>query len=301
MHESENTGAGVVRGIMARSALHYHANEMPTHWDLNVYRGCGHGCAYCFARYSHEYLGSDDFFGDICVKQNIAAVLDRELSRRSWRHSLINLSGVTDAYQPAEATLQVMPAVWRVLLKHRNPVVLTTKSALLMRDLPLIRELASVTTVYIGASITMLDERMRTLFEPGAATAGKRFTMLEAAREAGCITNILLTPLLPLLTDTEENIGGIYSRAKEAGVMGLSAWPLNLRGSTRKSFLQFLGSHFPELVNQYQHLYQKQEVDPAYWNPKREMILRFREFYGLPGIRIEPTEAPRTTTQLSLF
>ncbi|NTW45295.1 MAG: radical SAM protein, partial [Anaerolineaceae bacterium] len=97
--------------IFVKSVLHYHENEMPCNWDVNVYRGCGHGCRYCFAQYSHDYLGAGNFFGEIYAKVNVAERLDRELSRRTWRHARINLSGVTDAYQPAEAEKRLMPDV----------------------------------------------------------------------------------------------------------------------------------------------------------------------------------------------
>ena len=109
-----------LREITIKSALHYHENEMPCNWDVNIYRGCSHGCRYCFAQYSHDYLGAGNFFHEIYAKVNVAGVLDRELSRRKWKHARINLSGVTDAYQPAEAEEKIMPDVWKVLIRHRN-------------------------------------------------------------------------------------------------------------------------------------------------------------------------------------
>ncbi|HNY04099.1 MAG TPA: hypothetical protein PKG48_16005, partial [Bacteroidales bacterium] len=151
-------GNCILRELTVKSALHYHESEMPCNWDVNVYRGCGHGCRYCFAQYSHDYLGAGNFFGEIFVKENVAGVLDHELSRRKWQHARINLSGVTDAYQPVEAHRNIMPEIWKVLIRHRNPVVITTKSSLILRDLDLIKELAGLTNVYVGATITMLDE-----------------------------------------------------------------------------------------------------------------------------------------------
>ncbi|MEI7660597.1 MAG: radical SAM protein [Bacteroidota bacterium] len=287
--------------ITVKSALHYHTSEMPCNWDVNVYRGCGHGCRYCFAQYSHDYLGGGNFFREVYAKVNVAAILDRELSRRRWRHARINLSGVTDAYQPAEAEMKIMPDIWRVLIRHKNPVVITTKSSLILRDLHLLRELAGLTSVYVGASITMMDEELRKVVEPGAAPAEERFTVLERCREAGCMANVMLTPVLPLINDNRENLEGIFRRASQAKVAGLSAWPLNLRGSTKQKFLCFLDATFPHLVAPYRDLYQGPEVSRPYWDRLRMLKAELQKEYGIPEIQIvEPGNAEKFV-QLSLL
>ena len=289
------------REMVVKSALHYHVNEMPCNWDLNIYRGCTHGCRYCFAQYSHDYLGVGNFFSEIFAKVNVAEVLDRELRRKSWKHARINLSGVTDAYQPAEADQKIMPGVWEILIRHRNPVVITTKSALILRDIDLIGKLASVTSVYVGASITMLDDRIQKIIEPGAATAAQRFEVLERCRKAGCVTNVMLTPVLPYLNDSKENLEGICSLAGNAKVAGLSAWPLNLRGNTKQKFFRFLEAAFPELLPAYRKLYQRSEIDRDYWKKISRLKDSLRQKYNLPGIQVPPA-IPRTSAeQLSLF
>jgi len=296
--ELKNTST---REMVVKSALHYHENEMPCNWDLNIYRGCTHGCRYCFAQYSHDYLGAGNFFSEIFAKVNVAEVLDRELSRKSWKHARINLSGVTDAYQPAEAELKIMPGVWEILIRRRNPVVITTKSALILRDIDLIGKLASVANVYVGASITMLDDRIQKIIEPGAATAAQRFEALEQCRKAGCVTNVMLTPVLPYINDSRENLEGICSFARNAKVAGLSAWPLNLRGNTKQKFFRFLEAVFPELLPAYWKLYQRSEIDRAYWEKVSRLKDSLRQKYDLPGIRVPPA-IPRTSVeQLSLF
>jgi DNA repair photolyase len=298
--EGDN-GNCILRELTVKSALHYHANEMPCNWDVNVYRGCGHGCRYCFAQYSHDYLGAGNFFGEIFAKGNVAGVLDRELSRRKWQHARINLSGVTDAYQPVEAQRKIMPEIWKVLIRHRNPVVITTKSSLILRDLDLIRELAGLTSVYVAASITIMEENLRKTIEPGAAPAVERFRVLEQCSEAGCVTNVMLTPVLPLINDNRENLEGIYKRAREAGVAGLSAWPLNLRGGTKQKFLNFLRSAFPHLVVPYRELYQGPEVSQPYWDGIRIMKAELQNEYGIPGIRIPAATNDAGVVQLALF
>ena len=287
--------------ITVKSALHYHESEMPCHWDVNVYRGCGHGCRYCFAQYSHDYLDSGDFFGEIFVKRNIAEVLDRELSKKSWKKTLVNLAGVTDSYQPAEAHYRLMPGVLKVLIKHRNPIVLTTKSSLILRDIDLVRELASVTSVSIGTSITMMDENLRRIIEPGASPANERFQVLKECKDAGCRVNILLTPVLPYLTDSIENMEEIYRLAASIGVNGISPWPLNLKGSTKRKFFSFLSFHFPALLADYRQLYTRWHVDALYENELRKQVMFLRQKYGIPGISLPLVEQPRETIQLSLF
>jgi DNA repair photolyase len=293
---------GNPKEINVKSALHYHASEMPCNWDVNVYRGCGHGCRYCFAQYSHDYLGAGNFFTEIFAKTNVAAVLDRELGRRKWQHARINLSGVTDAYQPAEAAKMIMPEVWKVLIRHRNPVVITTKSSLILRDIGLIGELAALTSVYVGASITIMDERLRQIMEPGAAPAEERFSVLERCREAGCITNVMLTPVMPMINDDPENLEAIYRRAVTAAVAGLSAWPLNLRGSTKQKFFGFLAAELPHLLPYYREIYRGPEVCAEYWETVRIRKTELQLRYGIPGIRVPPVRRSACPpAQLTLF
>ncbi|NVO19901.1 MAG: radical SAM protein [Bacteroidetes bacterium] len=287
--------------ITVKSALHYHESEMPCHWDVNVYRGCGHGCKYCFAQYSHDYMQAGDFFGNIMVKTNVAQVLDKELSKRSWKKLRINLSGVTDPYQPAEADFMLMPGVLKVLIRHRNPVVLTTKSSLIFRDIELLRELASVTSVSIGSSITMMDENLRQLIEPGASPALERFRLLEACKQAGCRVNILLTPVLPLITDNMENLDEIYMRAAEIRVNGVSPWPLNLRGSTKERFMGFLSLHFPDLLPGYRQIFQGWRISKAYEEELRRKVLFLRDKYRIPEITLPQLEQANHYIQLDLF
>jgi len=296
-----DTAKKPLKEITVKSALHYHINEMPCNWDVNVYRGCGHGCRYCFAQYSHEYLGSGNFFGEIYAKVNVAEILDRELSRRKWRHARINLSGVTDGYQPVEAEMKLMPDIWKVLIKHKNPVVITTKSALILRDLDLVGELAGVTSVYVGASITMMDEELRKLFEPGAAPTVERFRVLEACGRVGCTTSVMLTPVLPLINDDRKNLEEIYRRAAGAKVSGLSAWPLNLRGSTKQKFLRFLEGNFPDLVAPYRDLYPGSEVSMDYWERVRVLKAELRQSFHIPEISFPASDRREEAVQLTLF
>ena len=290
-----------IREMKVKSALHYHETEMPCHHDVNVYRGCSHGCRYCFARYSHTYLETDDFFGELFVKSNVAEVLDRELSRKSWKKQRINLSGVTDAYQPAEAVRKIMPGVLKVLIRHRNPVVITTKSSLLLRDIELFRQLAGLASVCVNATVTIMDESLRSITEPGASPATERFRILRECREAGCHTNVLMTPVLPHLNDSPENLEEICRLSAENEVQGISAWPLHLRGSTRKHFFAFLKENFPGLLPVYEQLYQGPNVEVAYSEELQRKMGGLKAKYKLKSIHLPEIGRPAETIQLTLF
>ena len=112
------------REIQAKSALKMLRRKVPYRWDLNIYRGCEHACHYCYARYSHKYLGSEDFDGDIYVKSNIVDVLSRELKSSAWKKEVINIGGVTDSYQPAEQNYKIMPQILGLMIEHKNPIII---------------------------------------------------------------------------------------------------------------------------------------------------------------------------------
>jgi len=288
--------------IRVKKALHYHGRYIPCNFDLNIYRGCGHGCKYCFAQYSHSYLDSRDFFGHIFVKTNIVEALDRELSSKKWLGDPINIGGVTDSYQPAEQGYRLMPEVLRVLIKHKNPIILTTKSSLIMRDFDAIKELASVARVHIGASIITTDETLRKTLEPGASPVAQRLEMLGEFKKAGCSTGILLMPIIPELTDSQENIESVFSEAKKRDIDGVSAWTLNLRGRTRWGFMDFIRKNFPHLDKRFRDLYGPQGyVSREYCGKIMKIVSSLHGKYRLPGVRIENIERRIPEQQLRLF
>ena len=270
----------MIKEIRAKSALHYHDRTFATNWDVNVYRGCGHGCVYCFARYSHRYLGDADFFDDIYVKTNIAENLDREFSRRSWTKEPVNVGGVTDAYQPAEKKYCLMPDVIRVFIKYRNPLVIVTKSVLPLRDIALIGELAKLAEVAVLVSVSTLNEQIRKVTEPGSAPASDRINMLTAFSEAGCRTGVLIMPIIPYLTDTEENLRGIFELARINKVNMVEPGTLHLRGSNREPFMKMVRSCFPDLYPVISNLYATANADESYKCTLRPLIRRLKSEYG---------------------
>ena len=179
----------VYKEITAQSALNKLKRKIPYGWDLNIYRGCGHGCRYCYAMYSHDYLdGEKDFHRDIFVKTNIVEQLEKELKSESWNREVINIGGVTDSYQPAESRYRLMPEILKLLIKYKTPAIISTKSDLVLRDYELIDELSQITYINIAATITTVDETIARKIEPGSASPSDRFKVLKESRV--CITNI---------------------------------------------------------------------------------------------------------------
>jgi DNA repair photolyase len=236
--------------IECKTLLHRHdSGYLPYHWDANIYRGCAHSCLYCFARYSHEYLGYRDPFDfeqKILVKVNAPQVLDRELASPKWRGELVNLSGVSDPYQPAEKKFGLTRQVLEVMLKHRNPTMLGTKSDLIRRDLDLLSRLSERTFCSVAVTITTLDEGLRRQLEPFSSPARRRVALLKKLKEAGVKTGLLATPILPYLTDDPHSLEELVRTAAECEVDFTVAGVLSLRSSARQRFMPFLRRQFPE-------------------------------------------------------
>jgi DNA repair photolyase len=293
----------MIREIQAKSALHFHDNTFATNWDVNIYRGCGHGCTYCFARYSHRYLEDADFFRDIYVKTNIAGQLDREMSKRGWTHEPVNVGGVTDAYQPAEEQYCLMPDVIRTFIRHRNPLTIVTKSVLPLRDLELIRELAAVAPVSVIISVSILDESIRKKTEPDSAPTAQRLAMLPAFRDIGCRTGVLVMPIIPFLTDSPENLRGIFERARSARVNFVETGTLHLRGSTREPFMKMLRTEFPAVYPDISRLYTGANADESYKSTLRPLIRSLQAEFGPWEAYVAPAREHRggSEEQLRLF
>lgn len=270
----------MIREVQAKSALHYHDQKFATNWDVNIYRGCGHGCVYCFARYSHRYLDDPDFFRNVYVKLNIAEQLDHDFSRRGWCHEPVNVGGVTDAYQPAEEVYCLMPDVIRVFIRHRNPLVIVTKSTLPLRDIDLVRELAAQVPVDVLVSVSTLDEKVRRITEPGSSPTADRLNMLSEFREAGCRTGVLIMPVIPFLTDSEENLRAIFDLARQNRVNLALPGSLHLRGTTHEPFMNMLKKNFPGQYPRINRLYSGANADVAYRNSLRLLLRQLQNEYG---------------------
>ena len=214
--------------------------------SLNPYRGCEHGCSYCYARPTHEYLGLSaglDFERVIMVKRDAATLLEAQLRSRSWKPRVLMLSGVTDPYQPIERRLRITRSALEVLARFRNPVSLITKNALVTRDIDILAEMASWHGVVVTLSITTLDEALRARLEPRTSTIAERFRAMRELAAAGVPVGVNMAPIIPGLTDHEVN--DLLAAAAEAGASHARYTLLRLPGAVTDLFTQWLDDNAP--------------------------------------------------------
>lgn len=218
--------------------------------SLNPYRGCEHGCSYCYARPSHEYLGFSaglDFETRILVKTRAAALLREELAAAAWKPQVIALSGVTDPYQPVERRLAITRDCLAVLSEFRNPVCIITKSFLVARDRDLLSRLAQHRAAAVNVSVTSLRDELQRRLEPRASSPSRRLAAIRRLSEAGVPVRVLIGPVVPGLTD--EEIPAILEAASEAGATAAGWILLRLPYGVRHIFVDWLHAHYPERVD----------------------------------------------------
>jgi DNA repair photolyase len=274
--------------ITVKSALKKLRRKHPYGWDLNIYRGCGHRCNYCYAQYSHRSLDSEKFFDDVFVKTNIADVLAKELQSENWKGDIINIGGVTDSYQSAEESYRLMPDILEIMCRHKNPVIISTKSGLILRDFDMIDQLSRLNYVNIAATVTTLDPGIKGKLEPGAAPHLERFEMLRQFRKTNASIGLHVMPILPFLTDGEENLDKIFALAAKCRVDYVLTGTLYLRGPTREHFFKFLKTEFPALYERYMRLYRTGGADKKYKDNLYSRVNRLRNKYGLSASYSKP-------------
>ena len=215
--------------------------------SINPYRGCEHGCAYCYARPTHAYMGLSaglDFESRLYVKENAAALLEKELSAPSYQPSVIALGANTDAYQPIERQYRVTRSVLEVLAKARHPVGIVTKSNLVLRDLDLLAPMAAEGLAKVYLSITTLDRDLARRMEPRAPTPARRLEAVEALAAAGVPVGVMVAPVIPAINDGE--IETILTRAAAAGATEAGYVTLRLPLELRDLFREWLAVNFPD-------------------------------------------------------
>jgi DNA repair photolyase len=222
--------------------------------SINPYRGCEHGCIYCYARPTHEYLGFSaglDFESKILVKEEGPELLRRELSSPLWKPQVLAISGVTDPYQPIERRLQLTRRCLQVLAEFRNPVVIITKNHLVTRDVDVLQELAQHEAARVFLSITTLDGSLGRVMEPRASHPSRRLMAIEVLSQAGVQTGVLVAPVIPGLTDHE--LPSIVAAAVQAGAKAAGYVMLRLPHAVGPLFEEWLGQHFPDRKDKVLH------------------------------------------------
>ncbi len=215
--------------------------------SINPYRGCSHGCSYCYARPTHEYLGLSaglDFESRILVKEDAPELLRKQLSSPRWKPQVLSMSGVTDPYQPVEKKLRLTRRCLEVLAELRNPVAIVTKNHLVTRDIDLLSELAQHNAAAVAVSLTTLDDDLRRVMEPRTARPTRRLAAIEKLAEAGVPVGVMTAPLIPGLNDHE--LPDLISTAAEAGAGFAAYTPVRLPRAVRPLFEDWLARHYPE-------------------------------------------------------
>lgn len=299
-------------------------NQSPDiHFDrsINPYRGCEHGCSYCFARPSHAYLGHSaglDFERDIYIKTNAASILREELSKPRYKVKPIAIGTNTDPYQPAERKHKIMRQILQVLLETQHPVSITTKSALIIRDLDILTKLAANGLVSVAISITSLDHKFSRTLEPRACAPHKRLEALKLLSQSGIKTSVLVAPMIPALNDME--LERILDAANAQGATGAGMILLRLPGEVRDIFYEWLVRHYPDKLRHVLNLVRDtrggRDNDPNFgtrlkgqgpyalmlWRRFEKACKRFSFDVDLPTLRTDLFTPPKKDdAQLSLF
>jgi DNA repair photolyase len=264
---------------------------------INPYRGCEHGCAYCYARPTHEYLGFSaglEFETKIMVKRRAGELLRAEFSRPGWEPQVLAMSGVTDCYQPAERQFRVTRSCLEVLAEFRNPVSIITKNFLVTRDLDLLRELARHEAVHVFISITTLNTDLAAKMEPRASRPGHRLRAIEMLARAGVPVGVMVAPIIPGLNDRE--IPCVLEAARSAGATAAGYTVLRLPYAVKDIFQEWMRLHFPEKLERIlgtirdvrggklnsSEFVSRMRGEGPYAEQIRQMFHVFRERLGFP-------------------
>jgi DNA repair photolyase len=280
------------------------ATGMGWQYSINPYRGCQHACVYCFARGTHEYLGYDsgrDFESRIIVKVNAAEVFRRELQRASWQRDLILIGTACDPYQQAEIKYGITRKLLEVAVEFAQPVHMLTKSPSVLRDIDLWVRLANVAEAQIAFSIPTLDEGLWKKMEPGTAMPAKRFEAIRRMTDAGVRCGVMLAPIIPGLTDSEEHIERMVVTAKEHGATFVSPNVLFLKPGTKEWFMPALREAYPHLAGKYQRYYQGPYAPKDYTREVIALVNKVRRRVGFSEDERRPRAAePKGQLQLAI-
>ena len=280
MFETEIKPKIIYREINCKSAINKIENKFGFCNDLNIYRGCLHKCYYCYAVYSHKYINSRDFFNEIFVKKNIAEVLEKELSSKSWKRETINLGSVADSYQKAEEDYKIMPDILKLLIKYKTPMCISTKSDLILRDFELIDKLSNIVPVRIASTITTANEKLSSLIEPNVISPLKRFETLKEFNKTKAIVGVHAIPVMPFIT--EDGLENLFIKTKENNLDYIICEVLNLKGECRKIYLNFVRKNFSQHYKKYLYIYNNNgELKEEYKNKIYKKIKFLEEKYNI--------------------
>ena len=270
------------------------AARVPFEWTVNPYRGCSHSCTYCFARNTHTYLDLDaghDFDSRVVVKVNAGTLLRRELAAPRWSGAHIAMGTNVDCYQRAEGRYRLMREILAALRDFANPFSILTKGTLILRDLDLLGQAATVTRVSLAMSIGFVDEKLWRAVEPGTPSPRRRLDAVRQLTDAGFRVGVLVAPILPGLSDDDGSIEATVAAIGAAGARSATPIPLHLRPGAREWYLRWLGEHRPDLVPRYRQLFRGGSYSPKEY--QRDVCERVREAARRHGIGAHEPGEPR--------
>jgi DNA repair photolyase len=271
--------------VECRSALN-HVKGMAFEWTLNPYRGCTHGCHYCYARRYHTQfeLGADDEFASIIlVKTNFVEVLRRELRRPSWTGEYVAVGTATDCYQPIEGHYRLTRRSLEALNEFRNPVGVITKGPMIVRDKDVLSELTAGPGCSVCISVPTVDEDAWRLLEPGTASPLQRLRAVRELVDAGIHAGVLMNPIVPGITSKPALLERTVKAIADHGARFISCNVMFLEGGTRDHFMQWLAQEFPELVEGYTRLYAGKYAPAPYRKEIQAIVGTLRKKYGVNG------------------
>jgi DNA repair photolyase len=259
--------------------------QMPFTWTINPYRGCEFGCRYCYARYTHEFMEMRDgmeFEQKIYVKQHAAGLLRHEL-RRVKPDEAIALGTATDPYQPAERRFEVTRGILEEFARHRGfELGIVTKSNLIVRDLELLKEVATANHLSVHVTVTTLNVELARILEPRAPRPDLRLDAVRTLAQAGIRVGVSCSPVVPGITDSAKDLESLIGAAADAAADYVFANPLFLKPCSAAIFLPFLEQHFPHLAENYRERYQNRAfLPPAYAKRLSHLIAHLREKYKI--------------------
>ena len=283
--------------VICRSALNP-VKGMPFNWTLNPYRGCTHGCHYCFARRYHAQfeLNSDDAFSSvILVKRNFVEVLRKELDKPSWKREYVAVGTATDVYQPIEGQYKLTRMSLEALALSRTPAGIITKGPMIVRDKDVLLELSrrAGCTVYI--SVPTVDEEAWRTLEPGTAHPLQRLRAVRELNDAGVRAGVLMNPIVPGLTSQPARLEQTIKAIADHGAAFMGTNLLYLKDGTRAHFMKYLEKHFPALATKYRTLYRGAYAPESYAKEVRGMVKMLQKKYRVARRDEDPKKTPDET------
>jgi DNA repair photolyase len=276
--------AATYQEIRCRSALN-RVKGMPFFkWTLNPYRGCTHGCHYCFARKYQSQLElntGDDFASVIFVKTNFVEVLRRELDKPSWTKESIGFGTATDPYQPIEGTYKLSRGTFEALRDAASPVGIVTKGPMIVRDKDVLQDLSRRASCRVHISIPTVDEEAWEQLEPGVAHPSQRLRAVRELVDAGIDCGVLMAPIVPGFSTHPAKIERTIKAIADTGARSVGAMVMHLEDGTRSHFMSLLTREFPEMVTKYEQLYASKYVPKDYDKRVQEVVSLMRARYGI--------------------